>query len=488
MLSILTNVRVLFGGLIIAGAAAALMTGATGAFFNDTETSTDNLFTAGAFDLTVDNDSYYNGNRCVNVSTDPQNPDWKWQGSNPYPAAGTDCSTSFPASDLDSGLLFFNFLDLKPDDEGEDTISLHIQNEAYACMELSVTSNDDESSTEPELDTPDVLEDVNNTWDGELAQNIQFFWWADDGDNVFEDNENPLTPNDLPIPLLTLAPQGQPWKVALADAQNNVWGNQGPMPANQTVYIGKAWCLGTLTLAPVGAGQGVNPSVDSGVLCNGAALNNLTQTDSVTLDLVFTAVQARNNGRFLCDETSRLSEITVTKVVVNNNGGNNVIGDFQLVVDNGVTSVPVTSGVPTVVAPGSYTVTETGVSGYVASFLSGTDDCDANGVLSILAGESKSCELTNDDLPANITLFKNVVGGITSPTLFGLRIDGNLVQHNSSVAVTSNAAHSINEDGRAGYIFTSITGAPECPAVLGGTATLDEGQSITCTITNTATP
>ena len=39
----------------------AVVIGATGAFFSDTETSTGNTFTAGAIDLGVDNESYYNG-------------------------------------------------------------------------------------------------------------------------------------------------------------------------------------------------------------------------------------------------------------------------------------------------------------------------------------------------------------------------------------------------------------------------------------------
>ena len=51
-------------------------------------------------------------------------------------------------------------------------------------MDMTLTSNDDESSNEPELEAGDDLEDANLTWDGELAQNLQMFWWADDGDGV----------------------------------------------------------------------------------------------------------------------------------------------------------------------------------------------------------------------------------------------------------------------------------------------------------------
>mgnify|MGYP001578414017 FL=1 len=54
------NKRILLSlGMIVFVAAAAL--GATGAFFSDTETSTGNTFTAGAIDLGIDNESYYNG-------------------------------------------------------------------------------------------------------------------------------------------------------------------------------------------------------------------------------------------------------------------------------------------------------------------------------------------------------------------------------------------------------------------------------------------
>jgi hypothetical protein len=63
-------------------------------------------------------------------------------------------------------------------------------------------------------------------------------------------------------------------------------------------------------------------------------------------------------------------------------------------------------------------------------------------------------------------------------------IDGSTTPTGASVAVTSNTPHKINEVGRSGYSFVSITGSPECPSVLNGNATLSEGQAITCTITN----
>ncbi|MBM2817714.1 MAG: hypothetical protein HW401_304 [Parcubacteria group bacterium] len=436
-----------------------IVAGSSGAFLSDTETSSGNTFTAGVIDLKVDNESYYN--RVLNEGT-------SWQ-----------------LDDLDNGRLFFNFADLKPDDEGEDTISLHPgTNDAYVCMDMTLTSDDDKSSNEPELEDGDVQEDINNTWDGELADNLQMFWWADDGDNVYEEGENSISDG---IKTLTNLATSSPFSVALADSQNNVWtpNAPGPIPGNSITYIGKAWCFGTLTLSPVAAGQGIDPTVDSGVRCDGNSLNNLTQTDGATVDVAFRAIQARHNSQFTCKgEEPELATITVIKEIVNNNGGNNDVPDFQLFVDNGVVSTPVTSNVATQVSAGSYTVGETGISGYEASF---SGDCNASGELVLAPGDNKTCTITNDDLSGNITLVKNVInnnGGTTATSTFKMRIDGVLVPSGSSKSVTANSPHTITEDAQAGYSFVSITGNAKCPAVLGGTVTLDEGEAITCTITN----
>lgn len=485
--------RILFGLVLVAGAAGVIVSGATGAFFSDTETSTGNTFAAGAIDLKIDNESYYNSNVCavdVTDADDDQNvTEYLWQGTALYPVPGTACDTSFPLSDLGNGLLFFNFTDLKPDDEGEDTISIHVQNDAHMCLDMALTSDDDNSSTEPELDAPDVTEDLNDTWDGELADTIDMFWWADDGDNVYESGENQIT--DGVQDITTMFGPDHTFSVALADSQNNAWGLVGPVPANETVYIAKAWCMGTMTLSPeaqdgLGEESPRTPATNTGVLCDGTALGNDTQTDGLTMDIAFRAEQARNNPNFLCnDEETRTATLTVIKQVTNNNGGNNIVADFQLFADNGVTETGVTSGVPTPITVGTYTITETGISGYVASF---SGDCDASGQITLAPGDNKTCTITNDDLPGNITLIKSVVnnngGTATANSAWGLRVDGSIVPNNTSVAVTANTPHTINEDGRTGYHFVSITGNALCPAVLGGTATLAEGEAITCTITN----
>jgi len=254
--------------LSVIGLVAAIGIGGTIAFFSDTETSTGNTFTAGAIDLTVDNESYVTGPEGVLVYSE---------------------ETSWELDDL-TGQLFFNFSDLKPGDIGEDTISLHVDsNDAYLCAAVQITDDSDQSCTEPELEV-----DVNCPDDGELAENIEFAFWADDGDNVYEGGEYIF----LQGKINDICQAGG--KIALADSQYNVWDSAGPLEAGTTKYIGKAWCFGDLVMFPLGDDI-TDPLVRSGsVTCNGAAVNNAPQTDRVMGDIQFYAVQARNNPNFTC--------------------------------------------------------------------------------------------------------------------------------------------------------------------------------------------
>lgn len=451
--------RILLSSALILGVAGALYMGGTGAFFSDTEASTNNSFTAGAIDLKIDNHSYYN--------------------------SMLNASTTWELKDLTSIDKFFNFDDVKPGDVGEDTISLHVDtNDAYLCANVKLTSNDDNTPTEPEL----LVDGNTGPGQGELASLVNFVWWADDGDNVLEDNEKVISQG----PIGALGLNGST-TVTLADSQNNIWtGNPGPVPGEQTLYIGKAWCFGTIGQAPfaqdgLGTTSPRTPgNSNGGITCDGSKLGNESQTDSLTADVKFTAVQARHNPNFLCTPpvVRPTAKLTVTKIVINNQGGNNVVSDFHLFVDDTFVSTEVTSGVQATLPTGTYGVSETGVSGYAATY---GGDCDAEGNVTLNDGDVKNCTLINDDLPANITLIKNVVGGTATPSQFTMRVDGVKVNNNTSTSTFSNTNHFITEDPRAGYHFTSITGVG-CPASTSTPVVLNEGESITCTITNTVNP
>lgn len=270
--------------LSIIVAVAAVVVGATTAFYGDTETSRGNVLAAGSIDLGIDNESYYNG---------VLNPGTSWALD--YDIEDTVGPTGQP---IEVPRVFFNFHDLKPGDWGEDTISLHVKdNDSYLCADVTLTSDDDNGITEPEGDDGDTTPGVG---EGELANAVNFYWWADDGDNVYEDRET-LLPTG-PLGVLNV---GQTATVDLADANNNIWGDK-VFPGGSTRYIGKAWCFGDgpfvayPALDANGNPDNSRPDVRP-VKCDGSQENNITQTDSFTSNISFRAVQSRNNPGFECE-------------------------------------------------------------------------------------------------------------------------------------------------------------------------------------------
>lgn len=273
--------RILISLLVVAVAGGIIAAGATGAFFSDTESSIGNMFTAGDIDLQIDNESYYNG--------------------------VANAGTSWEATDL-TIQKFFDFGDVKPSDYGEDTISLHVgTNDAYVCADITLTSNDDNGINEPESE----VDSTDGAGNGELASVVEFLWWADDGDNVLEDDESVISEGAIgELPL------NEAYPITLADSDENIWtDDEGPIAGNTTYYIGKAWCVGDISSEPVaqdGETDVLSPAGDSndndvsgepedgGIACDGSMLGNESQTDSLTADVSFSAVQARNNGDFQC--------------------------------------------------------------------------------------------------------------------------------------------------------------------------------------------
>lgn len=255
---------------------AVVAVGATTAFYSDTETSSGNTFTAGAIDLKVDSQAHYAGLICDSegVWVDDQNP-----GTTRPDLLGDECSGTWTETDLGASNMFFNLSDLKPGDEGENTISLHVlNNDAYACVDVDITSNDDVSSTEPELEDGDV-QDSSSTFDGELASELRFFAWGEtDGDNVWEEGEPALFSNT----------EGPASDVLGGVTYPLFTPSSTSMAAGTTQYIGLYWCFGDITV-------GTNT-----LSCNGASVDNMSQTDQMTADVAFRVEQARNNPNFTC--------------------------------------------------------------------------------------------------------------------------------------------------------------------------------------------
>jgi len=253
----------------------------TRAFFSDTEASVGNTFTAGAIDLKVDSTQHYNGMVCTLDDTD-QGSTWQPEPNytpvaGQYPVTGTVCDGTWLATDL-GAQKFFNFGDIKPGDSGENTISLHVDsNDAYACVDVNVKDNDDNGLTGPESGAGDSTGGVG---EGELAQNVYFTAWADDGNNIWDSGEQLLFTNQSGPASDVLGGKSY----TLADSIS------GPLVGGQTSYIGLAWCAGTQTV----------DTVNHTISCDGAGMGNDTQTDSFKADIAFRVEQARNNPNFTC--------------------------------------------------------------------------------------------------------------------------------------------------------------------------------------------
>ncbi len=269
----ITNIVRIFASvamIIFAGAATA---SATGAFFSDTETSTGNTFTAGSIDLQIDNESYV---------------------TNELGALQASATTTWSLSDL-TNQVFFSFTDLKPEAFGEDTISLHAgDNDAWACTKVTVTATPENTPLEPEQQDGDTAADGPS--DGELQDDLNFVFWHDDGDNVFEVGE--VTIGNMSGVANTIF--DGTWKT-IGD-----FGNSITLTGGQEHYVAKAWCFGALSQSAVTQdGQGKTGSNGplirgTGFTCDGSGVDNVAQTDSVVANVEFYATQTRNNSDFLC--------------------------------------------------------------------------------------------------------------------------------------------------------------------------------------------
>jgi len=274
---------------------AAIVIGGTTAYFSDTETSTGNVFTAGTLDLKVGSQCHYNEMECI---------DGAWVGqTGGYPEAGTACACSWLEKDLD-GDLFFNFGDVKPGDEGENTISLTVyDNDAYLCAYVKNLVNRENGCNAPEFKAETALYGAGNETcgdpgigEGEMQDNLYVTIWRDkDCDNVLDPQipgycagtlaGTPCPPSLLKDNCELIA--GCYWVPAVPAEEVLV--NNLPIGTEDMVWdlgqfiAGQEDCLGFAWEIPSDVG-------------------NIIQGDSVTGDIEFYIEQVRNNtdSDFVC--------------------------------------------------------------------------------------------------------------------------------------------------------------------------------------------
>src|SRR3989339_812368 len=175
------------------------------------------------------------------------------------------------------------------------------------------------------------------------------------------------------------------------------------------------------------------------------------------------------------------TSLTLDKIVVNDDGGTAVESDWTLTA-TGPTSIsgPGAAGSTDVVSggtfdAGAYSVTEPVVpAGYLQT---GSGNCSGT----ILAGETKTCTITNNDIAPQLIVNKIIINdnGRTKVIAdFPLFVDSGSVT--SGVANTFTiGSHTVSETPNSNY--TSVIGG-DCAT--DGTITLALGDIKTCTVTN----
>ncbi len=249
---------------------------------------------------------------------------------------------------------------------------------------------------------------------------------------------------------------------------------------------------------------------------------SLTLTDYINVATVsssvdqFEQITTNNTGQV---EVTPNAELTIVKIVENDNGGSATADDFSVYTDAVVADADVTAltfgpgttiGTTTTytsnklyVPPGTFSLEEANVVGYGE----GSWSCDVGivndtsfdaGEVVLAFGEQATCTIINDDIAPTLTLTKivnNDAGGALGPTDFSLYRDGGLATSGAAVAVAANADIEIREDIVAGYTagtwecadanaadtgWTPITGG----LATGTTVNLLPGSEVVCTITN----
>jgi hypothetical protein len=222
---------------------------------------------------------------------------------------GEPCTCSWSAKDL-ANEMFFNFLDVKPGDIGEDTVSLHVDNnDAWVCAEITNLKNFENGCDSPEnkIDTTcgTGLTDSGEGL-GELQDNLFFTIWKDtDCDNVFD--------NSAVAGRCTISdPNNQDYcsgKFNEEDCNDATYADcewVPAQPAEQILVENQKATSNSWPIADSTTGSG--PIKGDTDYCIGIAWNvpitasNIIQSDSLTGDVIFNAVQARNMKNFRCSD------------------------------------------------------------------------------------------------------------------------------------------------------------------------------------------
>lgn len=291
---------------------AVIMSAVILAFGFRTEATGFTFATGNGFNLKIDSEASYNGQA--------------------VPSATWALKNLTPGSDK-----FFNFSDIKPGDRGTTTISLHVNKDAWICLDFEKLKEKENGRNEPELQ----VDSSGGANSGELADGTEFFAWIDDGDNVFEVGEKAIFGTTTGKQAATKVFDQKTY--ALADSLAGQ-----ALTASTTRYIGITWCAGDLTVNTATAAIG----------CDAEALGNEAQTDSFTVDISLRAVAAKDDKKFKCPKKGTTCEysgpinininnnaVINTTTTSNSNTGGNTAGSGGTVITGNASSTSSTTNI-----------------------------------------------------------------------------------------------------------------------------------------------
>ncbi|MFC5577042.1 galactose oxidase-like domain-containing protein [Lysobacter niabensis] len=233
----------------------------------------------------------------------------------------------------------------------------------------------------------------------------------------------------------------------------------------------------------------LNATANSSGVATASFVSGSGQSSVGTYQLTVTATsggltaQAFATFDVLKNPPTQPATLTVTKVVVNNDGGSSVASSFSFSVNGGAPVAFEADGSNTLTVPaGTYTITEPAVAGYAASFA----NCSS---VVLASGGSATCTITNNDQapspPATLTVSKVVVndnGGTGVASNFSFSVNGGapvaFEADGSNTLSVPAGTYTITEPAVAGYAASFAN----CSGMV-----LASGGSATCTITNNDT-
>ncbi|MEA3184560.1 MAG: large repetitive protein, partial [Ilumatobacteraceae bacterium] len=176
-------------------------------------------------------------------------------------------------------------------------------------------------------------------------------------------------------------------------------------------------------------------------------------------------------------------------------GGTLVAGDFQLTIDG----VDAAQAIAHDVSPGLHTIGESparpgyALVGTVCTDLDTNAQLSTDGTVTVVAGQNVHCVVTNQEIPATLTLTKavdNTNGGHAVPSDFQLQIDGGPADQNTQIPVKA-GPHTISEAPTAGYRLVSIACTDDgthAAVTYNNGISLALDQHVSCLLTNVSDP